>query len=159
MQRASAISPENSIVPNTIDMALQPSREVSTALHCTVHSSSDRPFICCMELDQLYFNLFVEIFGTTSVTSLDYTRVMDTADHSLSLPLSLFLNRPVPLSRQSHHSPSCTSMSRGQRSAACHKQRQKGDPLVTPSDCTPHRHGTAHAFMCILRLMQCYGHL
>jgi hypothetical protein len=35
IQRASAISPENSIIPNTIDMALQPSREVHTAPSCT----------------------------------------------------------------------------------------------------------------------------
>ena len=34
IQRASAISPENSIIPNTIDMALQPSREVRTVQLC-----------------------------------------------------------------------------------------------------------------------------
>ena len=37
IQRASAISPENSIIPNTIDMALQPSREVSTVMFLTCH--------------------------------------------------------------------------------------------------------------------------
>jgi hypothetical protein len=92
LQRASAISPENSIVPNTIDMALQPSREVQPYLlqHRNVMSN---PELSCSALRRTSptptcLQRSVERFLINLLNSIQFYYQSLLTSHDLSLSQS-----------------------------------------------------------------------